>query len=81
MSEREQPETGGEWLMWEAKAAPQKNGALLAWVLDHAPTAGQVYASADRVVLIAPAGADAITDPPADLLARPAYSWRFERVR
>jgi hypothetical protein len=89
MSEPEQTAADGTWLMWEAKAAPQRAAALLAWVLDHAPPSGQVYRSADRVVLIieAPAEApteppvEAIADPPADLLARPAYSWRFDRVR
>jgi hypothetical protein len=85
MSEPEQPATDGAWLMWEAKAAPQRAAALLAWVLENAPPSGQVYRSADRVVLIieAPTEAptEAIADPPADLLARPAFSWRFDRVR
>jgi hypothetical protein len=70
-----------DWLMWEAKAAEARGDALLAWVLDHAPPDGQVYRSAERVVLITQASAEAIADPPADLQARPAYSWRFERVR
>jgi hypothetical protein len=85
MTEPAQSKTDGSWLMWEAKAAPQRVADLLAWVLDHAPTSGQVYRSADRVVLIIEAPAEAliaaIADPPGDLLARPAYSWRFERVR
>ena len=63
---------GRRWLMWEAKAADAAGAALLAWVLEHAPPAGQVYRSADRVVLITRGLRRAdIADPPAELLARP----------
>ncbi len=66
--------------MWEAKAAPGETDALLAWLLDRAPENAQVYRSTDRVVLIAelPVSLD---DPPQRLVARPPYSWEFERLR
>jgi hypothetical protein len=82
--------------MWEAKAAEGRADDLLAWVLAKAPQGGQVYCSADRVVLITetasteraiiesastePAQA-VLPEPPDSLVARPAQAWEFERVR
>jgi hypothetical protein len=68
--------------MWEAKAAPGRGAELLAWALEHAEPAADVYrgvAEPDRVVVIDPTGR-ALPDAPAELLARPPYVWPFERV-
>jgi hypothetical protein len=66
--------------MWEAKAPADRTDALLAWVLAQAPAGAQVYRSADRVVVIVEV-AEAFAEPPAELVARPAHAWRFDRVR
>ena len=67
-------------LMWEAKAAEGRAEDLLAWVLENAAPAAEIYRSADqRVVVIDPTDSD-LPDPPADLLARPAHAWRFTPV-
>lgn len=68
------------WLMWEAKAPADRTAALLAWVLEQAPADAQVYRSEDRVVVIVET-TEAFADPPAELVGRPAYAWRFDRVR
>jgi hypothetical protein len=78
MSERG---AGERWLMWEVRAATGQVEALLAWALREAPAAAQVYRSEDRVVVIAEAASGVLADPPKELLARPAHSWTFERVR
>lgn len=70
-------------VMWEAKAAPGRGAELLAWALDHADPAAAVYRGAtepDRVVVIDDAGLR-MPEAPAELLARPAYVWPFERIR
>ena len=67
-------------LMWEAKAAPGRADELLAWTMQHAAPAAQIYRSPDdRVVVIDPTDSE-LPDPPADLLARPAHAWRFTPV-
>lgn len=67
-------------VMWEAKAASGRADELLAHVLAHADPAADVYRSSDgRVVVIDPTGRGP-TDVPAELMARPAHSWRFEHV-
>jgi hypothetical protein len=67
--------------MWEAKAADGRTDELLAWLLDAAPR-GEVFRSADRVVLVVDlATSEAVPQPPPDLLARPPHAWRFYRVR
>lgn len=67
-------------LMWEAKATPGRADELLAWTIEHAPPAAQIYRSPDdRVVVIDPTDSE-LPDPPADLLARPAHAWRFTPV-
>lgn len=67
-------------VMWEAKAAPGREGELLAHALGHADARAEVYRSPDgRVVVIDPSGVG-LADVPAGLLARPPHSWRFERV-
>ncbi|MDQ1648638.1 MAG: hypothetical protein QOG60_695 [Frankiaceae bacterium] len=38
-------------LMWEARAADGRSAELLAWLLEAVPR-GQVFSSADRVVLV-----------------------------
>jgi hypothetical protein len=71
--------------MWEARAADGRTAELLAWVLQTAAEPAQVYASEDRVVAIYPVNfsvtVTGLSQPPAELLARPAYQWEFERVR
>ncbi|HET6210027.1 MAG TPA: hypothetical protein VFD94_06575 [Jatrophihabitans sp.] len=69
--------------MWEVRAADGRAAELLAWVLDRSPAGSQVYRSADRVVVIDPAGTarERLADPPAGLVARPAQAWDFELVR
>jgi hypothetical protein len=69
-------------VMWEAKAAPGRFDALLAWTLDAVRTeAAQVYANRDdcRVVVIA-TSALTLPEPPGDLVARPPHSWPFDVV-
>lgn len=82
----------GRTLMWEAKAAPERGEDLLAWVLE-AVGDGQVFRSADRVVLVvdlpgdrAPTDTpdevvDVLSGVPTELLARTPHAWRFRRVR
>lgn len=66
--------------MWEAVAATGRLDELVAWVMQHAAEAAQVYRSAeDRVVVIDPTGSGP-PDAPSELLARPAHSWDFEVV-
>jgi hypothetical protein len=73
------------WVMWEARAAEGRTQDLLAWALAQAGPGAQVYISADRVVVIYPvtisAASPGLSEPPSELLARPAYQWEFERVR
>ncbi|HZC71876.1 MAG TPA: hypothetical protein VE442_14385 [Jatrophihabitans sp.] len=67
-------------LMWEARAAPGRDAELLAWALEHADPAADVYRGADgRVVVIDETGRG-LPDAPAELLARPPHVWPFERV-
>ena len=54
---------------------------LLAWALARAPRDAQIYGSEDRVVVICPELPRCVPDPPAELVARAAHSWTFERVR
>jgi hypothetical protein len=68
------------WVMWEAKAAPGQADALLDWLIRRAPEAAQIYRSADRVVLIAELPLS-VGNPPESLVARPPYSWEFDRLR
>lgn len=70
----------GRTVMWEAKAEPGQEEALLAFVLAEAPPSADVYRSRDqRVVVIDPTGRG-LPEPPAGLLARPAHVWRFDPV-
>ncbi len=67
-------------LMWEAKAAPGRGAELLAWALEHAGPAADVYrGGAERVVVIDGTGR-AMPDAPVELLARAPHVWPFERV-
>jgi hypothetical protein len=68
--------------MWEARAAAGCIDELVAYVLEHADPAAQVYRSAGddvRVVVIDPTGRG-MAAVPAELLARPAHTWEFERL-
>ena len=66
--------------MWEAKAAPERAEELLAWALEHAPPAAQVYRSADARVVVIDETGTGLPEAPAGLLARPPHAWPFERV-
>jgi hypothetical protein len=66
--------------MWEARASEGQTDALVAWLLEQAPDAGQIYRSSDRVVLIAQVPIE-LDDPPETLVARPPHSWEFDRLR
>jgi hypothetical protein len=67
-------------VMWEAKAVPERAGELLAWALEHAPAGARVYRSADARVVVIDETGTGLPDAPPELLARPPYSWPFERV-
>lgn len=67
-------------LMWEARANEGSVDQLVAYVTAHADPSADVYRSSDaRVVVIDPTGRG-VRDVPAELMARPAHQWRFERV-
>ena len=65
--------------MWEVVAAAGRTDDLVAWAIDNSQPSAQVYRSADRVVVIDPAG-HGLSDPPEELVARPPHSWEFEPV-
>ena len=66
--------------MWEAKAAPGRTDALVAWLLERAPERSQVYRSDDRVVLITEAELP-FAEAPGELIERPSHAWEFDRLR
>jgi hypothetical protein len=69
--------------MWEVRAADGRLEELLRYVLAQADPAAEVYrAGGDepRVVVIDPSGVG-VADVPDELVARPAHSWPFDRVR
>ncbi len=67
-------------LMWEVRAAPDKQDELVAHVLARADPAADVYRAADgRVVVIDPTGRG-VADVPAELVDRPPHTWPFDRV-
>ena len=66
--------------MWEAKAADGRADELLAWTLAHAPAEVDVYRSADGRVVVIDRTGTGLPDAPANLMERPAHSWRFEPV-
>jgi hypothetical protein len=66
--------------MWEAKAAPGRGAELVAWALDQADAAAQVYRGADGRVVVIDESGRGLPDPPTELLARPPHVWPFERV-
>jgi hypothetical protein len=67
--------------MWEAKAAPGRAAELLAWALEHADPAADVYRSADERVVVIDKAARGMPDAPPELLARTPHVWRFQHVR
>lgn len=73
---------GERTLMWEAKAAPGRGAELAAAVLAGlAPDdPAQVFAAAERVVVLT---AESWPGPllAAEVLARPAHRWVFQRLR
>lgn len=77
--------------MWEVVAAADACDDLVSWVCDVAlPSVedeagcrgGEVYRSADRVVVIThwEAAPRDLPDPPDNLTARAPHAWDFERV-
>jgi hypothetical protein len=66
--------------MWEAKAADGRSAELLDWATDHAPADARVYRSTDGRVVVIDESGRGLPEAPADLLARPAHVWSFERV-
>ena len=73
-------EPEGKTVMWEAKAAHGADEALLAWVLAHAPESADVYRSPDGRVVVIDHEAAGLPEAPAELLDRPAHTWRFTPV-
>jgi hypothetical protein len=67
-------------LMWEAKAAHGRADELLAWALDHADPAADVYRSSDGRVVVIDSTGRGIPDVPAELVARPPHLWPFQHV-
>ena len=68
--------------MWEVRGAEGREVDLLAYVLAHAAPSAQVFRSAagpPRVVVFDPTG-HGVPDVPAELVHRPAHSWRFLSV-
>jgi hypothetical protein len=68
--------------MWEVRAAEGRLDELVEHVRGVADPAAQIYRSADgepRVVVIDPTGRG-VGDVPAELIARPAFEWRFVPV-
>jgi hypothetical protein len=66
--------------MWEAKAADGRAAELLAWVVEHAHPAAEVYRSGDGRVVVIDATDTALPDPPSDFVARPPHAWHFTPV-
>jgi hypothetical protein len=78
-------------LMWEARAADDRGGELLAWArsqeLPREPLRRETFrAPRDRVLVVTwwDAGAHEplpeLPDPPGGLAARPVHRWRFESL-
>lgn len=77
--------------MWEVRGLPERIDELVDWVCTVAVPAvesepgyvrGEVYASADRVVVIS-SWRDTATDlpePPSGLVARPPHAWDFNLI-
>lgn len=68
-------------LMWEAKAAPGRGAELLAWALENADPAAEVYRGGDERVVVIDGTGRGMPDAPPELLARTPHVWRFEHVR
>jgi hypothetical protein len=68
-------------VMWEAKAAPGRAPELLAWALEHADPAAEVYRGTDGRVVVIDSTGRGLPDAPDELLARTPHVWPFERVR
>jgi len=77
--------------MWEVRAAADRVADLVAWVCDRAlpeverdprHVASEVFASADRVVVVSRWRRDPLRlpDPPGELVARPPHEWDFTPV-
>lgn len=71
--------------MWEARAIQGRAAELLDWVAARIADEAQLFTSAgdgNRVVVIDPTGAVslALTEVPADLVARAPHAWDFEPV-
>lgn len=77
-------------LMWEAKAAPGRGAALLAWAraqpLAPAPARRETFTAPRDRVLVITHWPDAVPEPPElpeppeELTARPTHRWRFTPV-
>jgi hypothetical protein len=69
-----------ETLMWEAKALPGRGAELLAWALEHADPAAEVYRGGDERVVVIDGTGQGMPAAPPDLLARTPHVWPFERI-
>jgi hypothetical protein len=67
-------------LMWEAKAAPGRGAELLAWAVEHADPAAEVYRGGDDRVVVIDGTGRGMPEAPAELLARSPHVWPFERI-
>jgi hypothetical protein len=68
-------------LMWEAKAAQGRGPELLAWAVEHADPAADVYRGVDGRVVVIDGTGRGMPEAPGELLARTPHVWPFERVR
>lgn len=77
--------------MWEVRGIPERIDELVDWVCAVALPAveaepghvrDEVYASADRVVVISSWRGTAVDlpDPPPELVARPPHAWDFNLI-
>jgi hypothetical protein len=67
--------------MWEVRAAEGRLDDLLAYAMQNADSAAEIYAAndPDRLVLIDPSGRG-LPDVPAEFVARAPNEWQFRKL-